>query len=134
LALLSPDCDDATWKERRLRPLAHAARKYPDLSFDFLYIAELWSSGALVNRPARYWDAPDPATGRTRRAAFGALWVAMSKERYLDTSHCIGTIYFDAEEVALTGRQVPKISVEYDQLNYYFPEWRVMRDDLEEVA
>ncbi|MDR7297415.1 hypothetical protein J2X16_002764 [Pelomonas aquatica] len=36
--------------------------------------------------------------------------------------------------MALTGRQVPEISIEYDQLYYYFPEWRVMRDDLEEVA
>lgn len=129
LALLDPNCDDVTWTKRRLEPLAHAARRYPALSFDFLYIAELWSSGALVKKPARYWDAPDPATGQTRRAAFGAHWVAMSKQRYLDTSHCIGTIYFDAEKALLAGCRAPEISIEGDQLSYYFPEWRVMRDD-----
>lgn len=134
LALLSPDCDDATWTTRRLMPLAHAARRYPALAFDFLYIAELWSSGALVRQPAQYWDTPDPTTGQTRRAVFGAHWVAMSKRRYLDTSHCIGTIYFDAEKAALAGRRAPELSIEYDQLSYYFPEWRVARDEPSVIA
>ncbi len=127
LSLLDPDCDDDTWKHRRLTPLVHAARRYPELAFDFLYIGSLWSSGELVMQPARYWNKPDPATGRTRREAFDTHWMATLKNPYLDTADAISTIYFDAEEVALAGRAVPQLSIEYDKLYHYHPEWRHVR-------
>jgi hypothetical protein len=134
LALLSPDCDHATWKERRLLPLAHAARRYPEFASDFLYLAKRWSSGALMRKAAAYWDTPDPDTGATRRAVFADLWVSISMRRHLARDHCIGTIYFDAEEVALKTGHAIDIDVEYDQLAYYFADWRFQRDDPDDHA
>jgi len=134
LALLSPDCDHHTWKERRLLPLAHAARRYPEFASDFLYLAKHWSSGALMRRAGAYWDTPDPATGKTRRAVFGELWVSMTMRRELASDHCIGTIYFDAEEVALKTGPASDIDVEYDRLAFYFADWRYQRDELDDHA
>lgn len=134
LALLSPDCDHVTWIERRLLPLVHAARRYPEFASDFLYLAKRWSSGTLMRKAAAYWDAPDPATGKTRHAVFGDLWVSLSMRRDLAKSNCIGTIYFDAEETALSTGPAVDIDVEYDQLAYYFADWRDQRDDLDDHA
>jgi P4 family phage/plasmid primase-like protien len=97
LKSLPADCDEATWKLRRLGAMARAARTYPDSADELYLLARSWSSGELCGSPAKAWTTPG-TNGLTGAAAFDKEW-----ERFLgDTRggpvNTIGTIFHDARE------------------------------------
>ena len=73
LATLDPDCDEETWKLRRLAPLALAAHDHPDLSITLYELALSWSSGELRGEPSVAWVTPG-GNGLTGEQAFDPTW------------------------------------------------------------
>jgi len=96
LVTLDPDCDDETWKLRRIAPMADAARQYPDYGKDLCDLARSWSSGELRGVVSRAWVTPG-GNGRTGEEIFDEVWVRFLNNRYDGTPVTLGTIYFDAK-------------------------------------
>lgn len=95
LAVLDPDCDDETWKLRRLAPLALAARQYPDWCEALCDLAEAWSSGELRGIESKAWVTPG-SNGRAGKEVFDGEWQRFLNNRYDGPNVTLGTIYFDA--------------------------------------
>jgi hypothetical protein len=97
LATLDPDCDEETWKLKRLAPLAIAAREHPDLSAELYELARSWSSGELHGKASTAWTTPG-GNGITGEAAFDTVWQRFLKEEYTGTPVTLGTIFHDAKQ------------------------------------
>ena len=95
LATLNPDCDEETWKLRRLAPLAMAAHDHPDLSITLYELALSWSSGELRGEPSVAWVTPG-GNGRTGEEVFDEVWDRFLKATYNGTPTTLGTIFHDA--------------------------------------
>ena len=96
LAALDPDCDENTWKLRRLAPLAGAARAFPEMHYALYELARSWSSGALRGTTAKAWVTPG-GNGRTGEDIFDEVWARFQKpQNYAGKRTTLGTIYFDA--------------------------------------
>ncbi|MEI8266079.1 MAG: phage/plasmid primase, P4 family [Betaproteobacteria bacterium] len=104
LKVLDPDCDEGTWKLRRLAPLAHAARCRPELGGELKQLAHDWSSGDLRGQPANAWITPGATNGRTGQAVFNETWDRLLQSDYRGKPATLGTIYRDA---AMAGWQRP---------------------------
>jgi Family of unknown function (DUF5906) len=98
LKSLDPDCDEATWKLRRLAPMAKAATDHPELSDQLLELAREWSSGDLAGKPSVAWSTPGKSGGLTGEAAFEIEWNRFSKSNYTGQGTTVNTIYYDAME------------------------------------
>jgi putative DNA primase/helicase len=97
LATLDPDCDEETWKLRRVAPLAKAAHDFPQLA-DLLHgIAQSWSSGELTGKPSRAWVTPG-GNGQTGEQAFEAVWRRFRADGYTGSPVTLGTLYHDAKK------------------------------------
>ena len=96
LATLPPDCDEETWKLKRLAPLALAARNYPELCSVLYELAQSWSSGELCGQESTAWITPG-GNGLTGEEAFDAVWQRFLKDGYTGTPVTLGTIYYDAK-------------------------------------
>jgi hypothetical protein len=96
LVTLEPDCDEETWKLRRLAPMANAARQYPDYGEDLYDLAKAWSSGDLRGFVAKAWVTRG-GNARTGEEVFDAVWQRFLTKRYEGTPFTLGTIYFDAK-------------------------------------
>lgn len=103
LATLDPDCDDETWKLRRLAPLAGAAREYPDFHDELRELARLWSCGDLVGIPSKAWVTPG-GNGKTGAEVFEVEWQRFLKAGYVGKPITIATIYYDAKAVGWDAR------------------------------
>lgn len=98
LATLDPDCDEETWKLKRLAPLALEAHNHPDLSHELYELARSWSSGELGGKPSTSWITPG-GNGLTGEEAFDKVWQRFLKDEYTGIPITLGTIYFDAMQV-----------------------------------
>jgi hypothetical protein len=98
LKSLDPDCEEATWKLRRLAPMAKAATDHPELSDQLLELAREWSSGDLVGKPSVAWSTPGKSVGLTGEAAFEIEWNRFFKSNYAGQVTTLNTIYYDAIE------------------------------------
>lgn len=98
LKLLTPDCDEATWKLHRLAPMARAAREHPEMEPDLRKLAMDWSSGALRGEACHAWVTPGNTNGMTGEQAFAGQWTRFLKADDTDKPATLGTIYFDAKE------------------------------------
>ncbi|TCV86657.1 hypothetical protein [Sulfurirhabdus autotrophica] len=97
MSILDPDCNDETWKLRRLAPLAGAARAYPDFSEALYIIAKSWSSGKLRGIESKAWVNPG-SNGYTGEEVFDTVWQRFLNYNYGGIPVTLGTIYFDAKE------------------------------------
>lgn len=102
LATLDPDCDDATWKLKRLAPMARAAQRFPDLADKLYRLGRSWSSGELCGKPSKAWTTPGASNGLTGEQVFDSVW-----ERFLNAppsskQTSLGTIYHEAKEIGWT--------------------------------
>jgi len=86
LKSLDPDCDEATWKLRRLAPMAKAAADHPELSDQLRDLARAWSSGDLVGKPSVAWSTPGKSGGLTGEAAFEIEWNRFFQEQLCRSS------------------------------------------------
>ncbi len=109
LSALDPDCDEETWKLRRLAPLATAARCHPELTTAFRDMARAWSSGELGGNLSKAWATPG-GDGLTGEAAFDTVWQRFLSEKYTGTPVTLGTIYHDAKQAGWTDRTITTIS------------------------
>ncbi len=98
LKVLDPDCDDATWKLKRLAPMAIAASQWPEQATELRTLARSWSSGALRDKPALAWTIPGAKSGITGEAAFDGTWTRFLTGQFGGRPATIGTIYHDAKE------------------------------------
>jgi hypothetical protein len=96
LAVLDPDCDEATWKLRRIAPLARAADEHSDMAVEIKDLAKDWSSGVLDGKPSKAWSTPGNSNGLTGEVAFEQEWQRFSSNDYSGTPATLGTIYHDA--------------------------------------
>jgi hypothetical protein len=96
LAVLDPDCDEETWKLRRLAPMAGEARKYPDYCEALYEMAKSWSSGELRGIESKKWRTPG-GNGLTGEDFFEVTWQRFLTNSYDGTPVTLGTIYFDAK-------------------------------------
>jgi hypothetical protein len=96
LRLLNPDCDEATWKLRRLAPMARAARMHPDLEPALKALASAWSSGELRGRCAASWTSPGRTNGIPGQVEFERAWRRFLVDDYSGRPATLGTIYHDA--------------------------------------
>jgi putative DNA primase/helicase len=104
LAVLPPDCDEATWKLHRLAPLARAAREHPEMAPDLRKLAMDWSSGALRGEPSKAWVTPGNTNGLTGEAAFEGQWTRFLNDTHNGNTASLGTIYFHAREAGWDDR------------------------------
>lgn len=95
LVVLDPDCDDETWKLRRLAPLADAARQYPESGEALYELARSWSSGELRGIASKAWTTPG-GNGFTGKDVFDAVWQRFLNGNYAGKPTTLGTIYYDA--------------------------------------
>jgi len=97
LAVLDSDCDEVTWKLKRIAPLARAAVKFPDKSEELYQLGKKWSSGELRGTASHAWNTPGKNNGLTGEVAFEKVWHRFLNENPTD-EHIItlGTIYHDA--------------------------------------
>ena len=99
LAYLDPDCDEATWKLRRLAPLARAARTYPEWANELKELAKKWSRGDLQAKPSSAWVTPGASSGRTGAEIFEATWrrFLQGNDAAQQSTTTLGTVYHDAD-------------------------------------
>ena len=98
LKMLDPDCDEATWKLKRIAPLANAAADFPELSDELYKTAKKWSSGELTGTPSVAWSTPGNSNGLTGEVAFENEWKRFLKSEFTGEKANLGTIYYDAKE------------------------------------
>jgi len=98
LATLDPDCDEATWKLKRLAPLAIAARNHPELATALYELARSWSSGELSGKASKAWTTPGRTNGFTGEQVFDQVWKRFLQDTYTGKHATLGTIYHDAKE------------------------------------
>ena len=102
LIVLTPDCDDDTWKLRRLAPMAGAARAYPEYADALYLLARSWSSGELRGVESVAWVTPG-GKGRTGEEIFDHEWQRFLTGEYVGTPTTLRTIYFDAKNAGWEG-------------------------------
>jgi hypothetical protein len=110
LATLDPDCDEETWKLRRLAPLATAARNNPELGTELQELARSWSSGELRGKASQAWTTPG-GDGLTGEEAFDEVWKRFFSGTYTGTPVTLGTIYHDAKQAGWVDTIVTTICV-----------------------
>lgn len=98
LKALNPDCDEETWKLKRLAPMARAAKENPELAGQLNDLAKSWSSGSLRGEPSKAWATPGNTNGLTGEEAFDTVWKRFTQDNYTGNSTTLGTIYHDAVE------------------------------------
>lgn len=98
LATLDPDCEESTWKLRRLAPMAVAAREHPALAEQIKAIAKAWSSGELRGKPSKAWSTPGTSNQRTGADVFDEVWDRFATTCYSGRQVTLGTVYRDAEQ------------------------------------
>ena len=98
LTSLDPDCDEETWKLKRLAPLAREAFYYPEMSSDLCELARSWSSGELRGSPSVAWNNPG-GRGVTGEEEFDSVWLRFCSDNYDGTPVTIATIYYDAKQM-----------------------------------
>jgi hypothetical protein len=98
LATLEPDCDEATWKLKRIAALATVARNHPELGAELYELGRSWSSGELGGKGSIAWTTPG-GDGLTGEKAFDAVWQRFLDGKYTGTPATLGTIYHDAKQV-----------------------------------
>lgn len=98
LASLDPDCDETTWKLRRLGPLAREARKHPELANPLYQLAKDWSSGELGGQASKAWITPGRSNNRCGKQVFDSVWQRFLNESVAGNQTSIGSIYHDAAE------------------------------------
>ena len=99
LTTLDPDCDEETWKLRRLAPLALAAHDHPELSISLYELALSWSSGELRGKPSIAWVTPG-GNGRTGEEVFDEVWDRFLSATYTGIPVTTRTIYYDAKQAS----------------------------------
>jgi putative DNA primase/helicase len=109
---LDPDCDEATWKLRRIAPLARAAAEHPDKAAEIKDLAKNWSSGVLAGKPSKEWSAPGNSNGLTGEVAFEQEWQRFSSNEYSGTPATLGTIYHDAAKAGWVYKATSEITTE----------------------
>ena len=95
LALHDPDCDEETWKLRRIAPLADTARNYPDYAGDLYELARSWSSGDLRGKPSEAWNTPG-GNGFSGEEVFDDVWLRFLNGEYTGVPVTVATVYYDA--------------------------------------
>jgi hypothetical protein len=98
LAFLDPDCDEETWKLKRIAPLAREAFICPELNNDLYELACSWSSGELCGYPSVAWNNPG-GRGDTGEEEFDSVWLRFLNDNYDGIPVTIGTIYYDAKQM-----------------------------------
>jgi hypothetical protein len=96
LVVLDPDCDEETWKLRRLAPLAEAARNYPELEVELYELARSWSSGELHGNASMKWINRG-GNGKTGEEFFDDVWWRFRNGTYSGVPITLGTVYYDAK-------------------------------------
>lgn len=105
LAWLDPDCDEATWKLKRLAPMANAARENAAIAGEMKSLAKRWSSGELQGKPATAWQTPGTSSGITGEAAFEIEWRRFTTCTFGGKQTTLGTIFFDAKQAGWTSNE-----------------------------
>ena len=98
MVLHDPDCDEETWKLKRLAPLAMAARNHPELATALYELARSWSSGELRDKASEAWATPGSTNGLTGAQVFDQVWKRFLEDTYTGKHATLGTIYHDAKE------------------------------------
>lgn len=97
LKVLTPDCDEKTWKMYRLGPLAYEARYYPELHDALYKLARDWSSGELGGISSVKWITPG-CNGLTGKQSFDHVWRRFLTDTYTGKRVSLGSIYWHAKE------------------------------------
>lgn len=93
---LDPDCDEATWKIRRIAPLARAAKDHPAFADELRALAKHWSSGGLWNTASSAWTTPGSGSGKTGEEVFQEVWDRFRLEAAFDGRTSLGSVFHDA--------------------------------------
>lgn len=107
LKALDPDCQEKTWANHRVAPLANAARDNPDLADTLFDLAVRWSSGKLRGQPAKTW-AKSGTHGAARRTRLHFVWERFRYSPYEGKRVTIRTIFFHARAAGWTEPEVPE--------------------------
>lgn len=97
LVPLDPDCDEETWKLRRMAPLANLAKQFPHMAERLRNLARAWSSGELRGKASQAWTTPGKTTKRTGEEEFELTWQRFLDTDYTGTPVTVATIYHDAK-------------------------------------
>ncbi len=97
LVVLSPDCDDFTWKFHRIAVLAALARDHVEMHDQLHGLAKNWSSGQLAGKPSMAWTTPGNTNGRTGAEVFDETWDRFFSKPHSGKPATVGTIYFHAK-------------------------------------
>lgn len=95
LAVLDPDCDEFTWKFKRLAPMANNARMFPDYEDDLRKLAIAWSRGDLQDKPSKAW-VTQGGNGKSGKQVFNSVWARFYNGTFSGRPSTLGTIYFEA--------------------------------------
>ena len=95
LTVLDPDCDERTWKFKRLAPMANTAKIFPEFSDALYQLAVAWSRGDLQATPSKAWVTPG-GNGKSGKQVFNSVWARFFNGSYSGKPATLGTIYFEA--------------------------------------
>lgn len=96
LSVLDPDCDEYTWKFKRLAPMANTAKAFPEYSEALYRLAIAWSRGDLQNAGSRAWVTPG-SNGKSGKQIFNSVWGRFLNNTFTGRPSTIGTIYHEAK-------------------------------------
>ncbi len=97
LKVLSPDCDEKTWKFHRLAPMAYEARYFPGLHDALYKLARDWSSGDLGGVPSTKWNEHG-SNGVSGKQCFDRVWKRFLTDNYTGKRVTLGTIFWGAQQ------------------------------------
>lgn len=109
LKMLTPDCDEYTWKFHRIAPMARVAREHPELANEVQALAKSWSSGELCGIASKAWVTPGQSNGLTGAQTFESQWKRFLQPNPSGKQSSLGSIYFHAKELGWTsgGHSMP---------------------------
>jgi hypothetical protein len=106
LFVLDPDCDDETWKLRRIAPLARAANQCPEMADALYVLARSWSSGELRKQESVAWVTPG-GNGKTGEEIFDSVWQRFLIAEYAGVPITLATIFYEAKLAGWDPRSDP---------------------------
>jgi hypothetical protein len=112
---LDPNCGEPTRTDRRLKPIARAAREYPNLQHTLKLLAENWVNERYWGKPCTGFVGRFVLTGLPIATAFGDEWERLLGTESSAGDKTLGTLYSDAGAAGWPGLTTNRMHTEQQE-------------------